>query len=66
MQNPACVTVQVVLVALIVKVSGLKKSCLNYVIFIRLHNMFRVKALWLYSYNVIYFSGYEPYAKCAY
>ena len=41
MQNPACVTVQVVSVALIVNVSALKRSCLDYMsfaqgIFIRL------------------------------
>ena len=30
MRNPACVTVQVVSAALIVKVSALKRSCLDY------------------------------------
>ena len=30
MQNPACVTVQVVSAALIVNVSELKRSCLDY------------------------------------
>ena len=33
MQNPACVTVQVVSVALIVNVSALKRSCLDYMSF---------------------------------
>ena len=33
MQGPSCVTVQVVSVALIVNVSALKRSCLDYMSF---------------------------------
>ena len=61
MQNPACVTVQEVLAVVIVKVSALKRSCLDYMSFAQgiLDYIYYdlVKALWLYSYNVISITG---------
>ena len=53
MQNPACATVQVVSAAVIVKVSALKRSCLDYMSFaqgtyIRLHIIIMfLKKQWL-------------------